>query len=209
MIWSQRRQDLMPPVVLEGAQVYMRPPRLEDAQPWAVVRHRNRAYLKPFEPAWDANCLSQGYFERRLTRQADDWENGSANAFLIFRKDGNELIGGMNINHICRGAGQYASLGYWIDEAHQGQGYMAESLQLTLKYAFGELQLHRVHAACIVKNERSKKLLLRAGFIKEGYAERYICIDGEWQDHHLFGITFEDWQKQKSGSAPVDYDQSV
>ena len=195
MIWAQRKQDSLPSLILDAFRVYLRPPQATDVRKWIGVRHRNRDYLKPFEPAWDANCLTENYFQRRLARQIHEWDTGLGNSFLIFKKDGDELIGGMNINHICRGAGQYASLGYWIDEAHQGQGYMAEALRVTLKYAFEELQLHRVHAACIVKNARSRNLLLRCGFREEGFAERYIAIDGEWQDHHLFGITFEDWQK--------------
>lgn len=192
MIWAQKKQDEMAPVFLEGPRVTMRPPRLSDASAWEAVRHKNRDYLQPFEPTWDESCLSPEYFARRLKRQHYEWQNGQAYSFLIFKKDGN-LIGGMNINHVCRSAGQYASLGYWIDEAHQGQGYMAEALRLTLKYAFEELDLHRVHASCIVKNARSKNLLLKAGFKEEGFAEKYISIDGEWQDHYLFGITVESW----------------
>ena len=198
MIWPQRKQDeAISPVVLDGTRVFMRPPAPSDAAEWERVRHRNHAYLQPFEPTWDENCLTPEYFARRLKRQVHEWQNGQAYALLIFKKQDGSLIGGMNINHVCRGAGQYASLGYWIDEAHQGQGYMAEALKLTLKYAFEELDLHRVHASCIPKNTRSKNLLLRAGFKEEGYAEKYIAINGEWQDHHLFGIAVENWQALK------------
>jgi [ribosomal protein S5]-alanine N-acetyltransferase len=199
MIWPQKniqkKQDEIAPVLLEGPRVCMRPPKLSDAQEWQVVRSRNRAYLQPFEPTWDENCLNTDYFHRRWARQKYEWDHGTAHALLIFKKQDKSLIGGMNINHVCRGAGQYASLGYWIDETHQGQGYMAESLHLTLKFAFVDLDLHRVHASCILKNTRSKNLLTRSGFKEEGYAEKYIAIDGQWQDHHLFGITIEDWRR--------------
>ena len=45
--------------------------------------------------------------------------------------------------------------------------------------------LSRVEAACIPDNDRSLGLLEKAGFVREGYARRYLMIDGRWQDHVL------------------------
>jgi ribosomal-protein-alanine N-acetyltransferase len=35
---------------------------------------------------------------------------------------------------------------------------------------------------------------MRTGFQQEGYARRYLQIDGKWQDHLLFAILREDWR---------------
>lgn len=194
MLWSQKHiTEQMPDIRLGGFRIFMRPAQKKDWPHWAEVRRRNQEYLQPFEPRWAENCLSEDFFERRLARQGRDWQSGHANSFLIFKKE-DRLIGGMNINHICRGAAQYASLGYWLDEEMQGQGYMAEALRLTLRYCFEDLELHRVHAACLLHNERSKKLLIQAGFFEEGQARRYLKINGAWQDHVLYGLTAEDWK---------------
>jgi hypothetical protein len=37
--------------------------------------------------------------------------------------------------------------------------------------------------------------LEKAGFRREGLAERYLKINGVWEDHMLFGITVEDWEQ--------------
>lgn len=197
MIWAQKRSTPVsfPPLRLEGCRVMLRPPVREDWVQWSRVRTKNNAFLKPFEPASDEGSLTLQSFERRLLQQMQSWAQGRSCSFLIFKNS--DLIGGMNINGIMRGAAQHASLGYWIDEGHQGQGYMAESLQLALEFCFHSLVLHRVHAACIPHNHRSANLLLRAGFQEEGFAEKYIEIDGLWQDHRLFGLPVDAWKKSK------------
>lgn len=187
-----------PAIKLRSTRLYMRPPMIEDASQWVDVRGRNVNHIQPFEPKWPENALSPSLFLRRITRQHYEWQHDRARAFLIFDAQNDALIGGMNINNICRGAAQYASLGFWIDEQYQGQGYMAEALNLTLQYCFDELELHRVHASCLPHNERSKKTLLAAGFKEEGFAEKFLQINGLWEDHVLFGLPIERWVQHKN-----------
>ena len=205
--------------VLKQGRVLLRPPQSGDEQEWITVRSRNREYLKPYEPTWSERSLTPDYFQRRLSVQKKSWNADSYYSFLIFKntaqdslgdnQDNNQgdnkdqpinkgvLIGGMNINNVCRGISQFASLGYWIDQDHEGQGYMAEALGVTLQFCFERIKLHRVHASCILKNNRSKSLLLRAGFTEEGLARKYLKINGLWQDHYLFGYCAEDWKEAR------------
>lgn len=177
----------LPPLWLHGSRVDLRPPTLSDWTVWARIRGRNRDALKPLEPLWPENALSESFFIRRLQRQVRDWDSDQAYSFLMFGKDGGDLIGGININHVARGAAQYASLGYWLDKDHQGHGYMTEGLGLVIEYAFSALTLHRLNAACLPENERSIALLKRLRFEEEGFARSYVQIAGRWRDHILFG----------------------
>ncbi len=59
---------------------------------------------------------------------------------------------------------------------------MHESLKLTIAYAFDELNLHRVMANYAPTNVKSGRVLRRLGFRIEGYAERYLMINGVWTD---------------------------
>lgn len=200
MFRPKEKLPTLPDIELKNTRITMRPPRAEDWPAWRDMRGRNETYLKPFEPRWPKESLTEDFFYRRLLRQKHDWDSGQGQSFLIFCHENAapnpQLIGGININHICRGAAHYASLGYWIDEAHQGRGYMRQALETTLQYAFSELKLNRVHASCVPHNTRSKKLLLAGGFKEEGVAEKYLQIDGIWQDHILFGYTHERWSAQ-------------
>lgn len=187
--WGLYNKKHIPSLSLKSFRVLIRPPRHRDWGAWAAIRRQNKDHLKPFEPAWSYQCLTQEYFVRRLKRQTKDWLEDRAYSFLIFRRNSGQLIGGININHICRGAADYGTLGYWLDCDHQGQGYMYESLRLVMAYAFETLKLHRLNAACIPENGRSQSLLLSLGFEEEGYAKSYLQIDGKWQDHILFGLS--------------------
>ena len=40
--------------------------------------------------------------------------------------------------------------------------------------------------------EASIRLLEKVGFTREGYARKYLCIDGRWQDHLLYGLVRDD-----------------
>jgi len=57
-----------------------------------------------------------------------------------------------------------------------------------IPFAFGALRLHRLEAACIPSNVASIRLLERTGFTREGFAREYLCINGVWQDHLLYGL---------------------
>jgi ribosomal-protein-alanine N-acetyltransferase len=63
---------------------------------------------------------------------------------------------------------------------------MTAAVRAFLPFAFGALRLHRVEAACIPSNTASARLLERCGFIREGRAREYLCINGAWQDHLLY-----------------------
>ncbi len=69
---------------------------------------------------------------------------------------------------------------------------MTAALRALLPFAFGGLGLHRVEAACIPTNVPSTRLLEKCGFVREGLARRYLCINGAWQDHYLYGLVNDD-----------------
>jgi [ribosomal protein S5]-alanine N-acetyltransferase len=59
-------------------------------------------------------------------------------------------------------------------------------VRAVIPFAFTTLRLHRLEAACIPTNAASIRLLEKTGFVREGYAREYLCINGIWQDHLLF-----------------------
>lgn len=186
----------LPDIRLVGTRISLRPPRAGDWHEWAMLRSHNAGFLKPWEPAWDAQSLTEEYFERRLRRQIREWNADQAYAFLITLNGSDEIIGAMNINNVARGAAQFASLGYWLAEKNQRQGYMTEAGRLVIAHAFTALKLHRLCAATLPENSSSRSLLTKLGFKEEGFAARYIQIDGLWRDHVLYGLPVEEWQRR-------------
>ncbi len=48
------------------------------------------------------------------------------------------------------------------------------------------LALHRVEAGTVLANSASQRVLGKCGFRLIGTAEKYLHINGAWQDHLLF-----------------------
>ena len=143
------------------------------------------AYLKPWEPAWSPYELERGYFVKRVKFFDKLSNRDKAYSFLIFQNDKNKLIGEININNIQRGVVQSCSIGYWISENKMGLGYMRESISILKDFIFNDLKLHRVEAACLPRNMRSLRTLLKSEFEIEGHAKKYLKINGVWEDHIL------------------------
>ncbi|MGH6719030.1 MAG: GNAT family N-acetyltransferase [Alphaproteobacteria bacterium] len=171
---------------LDGERTYLRPPRGADWRAWAALRETSRAFLAPWEPIWPPYALTRRAYRRRLRGHAAESRAGLGFAFFVFQQSDGTLLGGVTLTDIRRGVAQSCDLGYWIGRPYARQGYMSEAIRLVLRFAFADLGLHRVNAACLPSNVASQGLLRKMGFDQEGYARDYLRIDGRWQDHLLF-----------------------
>lgn len=190
------RRDLP---VLTGERIRMRTPNAGDYQQWADLRRESRAFLEPWEPRWTEDELERSSWRQRLNRYREDIAQGSALAFLIFDRQTSELLGGITLSNIRHGVAQAGNIGYWMGERHAGKGYMFEAVRLLADHAFTKLRLHRIEAACIPANGRSARVLEKAGFQREGHLRSYLCINGVWQDHHLYALIAGDQITRAAG----------
>jgi len=175
-----------PALTVAADRVTLRVPQMGDFEEWAELREASRDFLAPWEPTWPADDLSRASFRRRLRRYAEDQRSDLAYPYFIFRNEDQKLIGGVTLTNIRRGVAQAGSLGYWMGAAYARQGYMTAAVRALVPFAFSTLKLHRIEAACIPENAASVRLLEKTGFVREGYAREYLCINGIWQDHLLY-----------------------
>lgn len=172
---------------IAGAGLYLRVPQIKDYAQWHALREASRDFLTPWEPLWPADDLTKPAFKRRLRRYARDMVTDDAYPLLIFREADDQLLGGITLSNVRRGISQAASLGYWMGAPFAGKGYMRAAVTALLPVAYEGLGLHRIEAACMTNNHASIHLLESLGFVREGYAREYLCINGVWQDHFLYG----------------------
>ena len=175
-----------PSPAIEGDTVMLRVPQMSDHEEWAALRETSRDFLVPWEPTWPADDLTRSAFRRRLKRYSEDVRADQSYALFIFRREDSALVGGLTLANIRRGVAQAASVGYWMGQPFARRGFMTGAVKAVLPFAFGTLRLHRVEAACIPTNDASIRLLQKCGFVREGYAREYLCINGIWQDHLLY-----------------------
>lgn len=166
-----------------GKGVVLRHPQQDDYDEWSRLRAQSREFLVPWEPEWARDELTSSAFKRRLRRYGEDRLSGRGYAFLVFRTDKERLVGACNLSNVRRGVAQSASLGYWVGHQFRRQGLISAAVEAACQFAYSELRLHRVEAACIPENAPSRGLLKRVGFSEEGLAQSYLKINNQWRDH--------------------------
>lgn len=175
-----------PPPALSDGHALIRVPDMSDYEQWANLRLHSRDFLKPWEPVWPANDLTRQAFRSRIRYYWRDIDDDAAYPYFIFDHAGEALVGALTLSNVRRGVAQTGTLGYWIGEPYARRGYMTSAVRLMLGFAFRQLGLHRVEAACLPHNLASVGLLQKCGFAQEGLARGYLRIAGEWRDHLLF-----------------------
>jgi ribosomal-protein-alanine N-acetyltransferase len=180
---------------LFGRRLLLRPLVASDFPAWREVRRRNVDWLTK----WEAQ-RTQGQpdvvedrdaFAVRCSARQRERQLGTGYGFGIFVSG--DFAGEINLSAVQRGPFQSAYVGYWVDEKHAGNGYMPEALVVLAQYAFDDLHLHRIQISIIPRNAASRRVVEKLGIRNEGVAERYLEINGEWEDHVRYAITVEEW----------------
>jgi len=199
MLRRRAVDDPFAPASLQGRRVVLRPLTTYDFEQWREVRRRCHDWLVKWEPRRDPaqpdTVEDRQAFAARCSVRMREIQLGTGYGFGIF-VDGS-FAGEINVNSIHRGAHQSAYVGYWIDQRVAGQGYMPESVVAVLRYTFEDLRLHRVQISIIPRNQASRRVAEKLELRNEGLAERYLEINGVWEDHFRFAITAEEWAERR------------
>lgn len=171
--------------------VDVRSPTPADRHDFLAAMRSSRRYHRP----WLTAPTTDEAFDVLLTRAEDP----AFEPMLVCRLEDGAIVGFINISQIVRGPFQSAYLGYGGVAAFAGQGYMREGLELVLARAFADLRLHRLEANIQPGNHASIALVRGAGFVREGFSERYLKIAGRWRHHDRWAIRVEQWRARRSG----------
>jgi len=196
---SAARAAHVAPLELAGRRLTLRTLMESDHPAWFEVRSRCRDWLVPWEPrpaGTPPAAEDRASFAARCSLRERERQLGTGFGFGIFV--GDRFSGEVTLSSIQRGPFQSASIGYWIDRALAGQGLVPEAVVVTLRFAFETLGLHRVEISIIPRNAASRRVVEKLGLRVEGLAERYLEIDGVWEDHIRFAITAEEWNKRRA-----------
>lgn len=185
--------------VLKGRRVRLRPLAPGDFAAWQEVRRRNAEWLTPWEPARTPGLPdvveSKEAFTMRCSARDRERQLGTGYGFGAFI--GGRFVGELNLSSVQRGPFQSCYIGYWIDQAYAGRGYMPEALVLALRFAFEDLHLHRIQISIIPRNHRSRRVVEKLKIRDEGIALRYLEINGIWEDHVRYAMTAEEWYERR------------
>ena len=136
--------------------------------------------------------------EKWFDRQLD---NRNSELFGIETGEG-KLIGNIaldDVNSTCR----RAELGIVIGEPdYWGQGYGSDAIQTLLRFAFHELNLHRVQLWVYEDNARGIRAYEKCGFRHEGRMRDGIYRQGRYSDMLLMGILRDEFEASLQAETP-------
>ncbi len=113
--------------------------------------------------------------------------------FCIRTLDDDRLIGYcsiINIDHTSRNG----VVAIYIGESSEwGKGYGTDALNILVRYAFMDVNLHRLTLYVFSYNQRAIRSYEKVGFAHEGVLPETLYRDGEYHHIHVMGILHHEW----------------
>ncbi|MWV42743.1 GNAT family N-acetyltransferase [Paenibacillus sp. HJL G12] len=171
----------LPTIQLE--RLTLRPFSLDDAQ--AVQAMAGDPYVAEMTmniPHPYEDGMAEGWIQTHL----DHFNEERSLQLAIVLSEEQQLIGAIGIAINKKFA--HGELGYWIGKSYINHGYCTEAARGIVKYAFTELNLHRVYACHLGKNPASGKVMEKLGMKYEGLLRQHIRKWDQFEDLVHYGL---------------------
>ncbi len=172
----------------KGNLVILTPIDLEtDIEVWKSW-NRDSQYLRLLDdlPASQySTSLIKDWFEK------DDTENS---LFMIRTLEDQKTIGFIEL-----GGYDWIDRNAWVgigigDAAYWGKGYGTDAMNIILRFAFREQNLHRVNLGVFRYNERAVRSYEKSGFKYEGAERDAVYREDQYHDCLVMGVLQSEWQ---------------
>ncbi len=90
------------------------------------------------------------------------------------------------------------------NRADWGKGFGTDAMRVLLRFAFTELNLHRVSLSVFEYNPRAARVYEKLGFEVEGRQRQRLHRDGRWWDSIFMGLLREEWERRNSNAQDSD-----
>jgi ribosomal-protein-alanine N-acetyltransferase len=143
---------------------------------------------------WDTHKSiedARGFINFTLGR----YERDEAGEWGIVLKETGKLVGAIGFPW-CDIKNRRAEIGYVLSRNHWGQGIMPEAVTRVLKFAFEEIGLNRIECCHFLPNEKSGRVMQKAGMSFEGIARERVFAKNKYWDVKQYAILQSDWIKE-------------
>ncbi|MCB9453867.1 MAG: GNAT family N-acetyltransferase [Anaerolineaceae bacterium] len=174
---------------LYSERVILRPFTLEDAP--AVQAILNDREITDYMLTIPYPCTLE-WVEAWIQQVSGDAPTGRY-TFGVIRRDDETIIGRINIR--VNADHQRGEIGYWLGRAFWGQGYATEMARRVIQFGFDDLGLNRVVGQCFAQNERSARVLEKAGMRYEATFRDDYLKNGVYETTHFYGALRGEWDR--------------
>jgi N-acetyltransferase len=183
------------PVALEGAHV-----RLEPLSPERHGAGLLEIGLDPDLWRWTVTKIeSPEELRRYVERALQDQAEGRALPFATVERAGGRIVGSTRFMAIAAAHRRVEIGSTWITRPWQRTAVNTEAKYLMLRHAFETWGCLRVEFKTDVRNERSRRALLRLGCVEEGtYRKHLITERGTVRDSVYYSVVDDEWPGVKA-----------
>lgn len=198
---AEVRRDVQPlrDAELTTARLTLREPRDGDEALLLAYFLRNEPRFAPWDPTLRTELAEYAHW---IAWRREESAAGKGRGFLAFDRDAPDTLVAIVNLYDVKGPPTYtAMIGYGVDGAYEGRGYVREAVEAVLTHAFDAFELKRIIATYDPANSRSGALLRRLGFAIEGYARDALYLRGHWRDSILTALPSPAWKPPGSHRA--------
>lgn len=116
-----------------------------------------------------------------------NWVKTEAFGFGVYEREHNNLVGMAAVNELYH-TFNMASIGYWIADRYQRNGYAHEAIRALAEFCFAKLNLTRVEIVCDLDNTASQALIESVGAQKETIARNRFIFHGKPKDGVVYAL---------------------
>ncbi len=149
---------------IEDDDILLKQVEKQDLNDYAEINMNEVLYrYKPGEPRKTIAAVENiiGHHER------DFYKKKIINLGIYLKKDNNKMVGVAEVFDFDNTV-SVVTIGYTLNQNYWGQGIATKTTALLLKYLFNEIDVNRIQAFVMPQNEKSKMVLIRNKFMKEG-----------------------------------------
>jgi len=177
------------PTRIETERLYLRSYQPGDGPWYYAMSQKNRSHLMRYESDNVAMGIkSEEEAEMVMCDLALDWM--ARNCFFLgaFEKRTDEFVAQIYIGPVNWDLPEF-QIGYFVDQEHEGQGFVTEAVKVTLGFVFNHLKAHRIRLECDDTNVRSIRVAERCGMVREGHIrENKRNSDGIYSGTLYYGL---------------------
>ena len=153
-----------------------------DEHCWMEV-DKYRLFLREYLP-WVDKTNSLQDVSNATDMFIDMWNKKENFAYYIILNSTEKLAGSIDIHNIDYD-NHSAEIGYWLSEDYNGNGYMADAVQLIEKQSF-EAGLNRIYIRCETENLPSCRVAERTGYKLEGTHKQMLLKNDRFRDVNCY-----------------------
>lgn len=178
---------------LESERLILRALKVSDAKDIFEIRTNDDVMTYMDSPAHKSILDSEEFIKHGL----DTYAKQQGLFWAIIDKSSNQVIGDFSFWRIDH-KNHRGEIGYSLKPKFWGKGLMSETMDVLLDFGFNQLNLHSFEANINPKNQASRQLLVKAGFVKEAYFKENYFFEGQYLDSEIYSLIKSEHLKKKS-----------